>query len=121
MAKKLRPPDQRSSAWPSVYMALLVSNSLKSIIKSNDINKEILVDQSIMMYHTDNNKPHYHTIDCIVWVGIGVAVATVKVGGPNYVRLNGEKSSRSSAKIHCDRGEIAILLGDNIKFKVIMS
>ena len=48
-------------------------------------------------------------------------MAKVKVGGPNYVRFISEKSSRSSAKIHCDRGEIAILEGDNITFKVIMS
>ena len=57
----------------------------------------------------------------IYWVGIGVAVATVKVVGTNFVRFNSENSSRSSAKIHCDRGEIAILEGDNITFKVIMS
>ena len=77
----------------AVYMALLVSKSLKSIIKSNDINKEILVDQSMMMHHTDNNKHYHNTNDCSVWDGIGVAVATVKVGGPNYVRLNSEKTS----------------------------
>jgi len=72
----------------AVYMALLVSNSLKSIIKSNDINKEILVDQSMMIHHIDLNKHYNHTIDCIVWVEIGVAVATVMVGGPNYVGFN---------------------------------
>ena len=59
--------------------------------------------------------------DWIDWAGIGVAMATTKVGGPNNVRLNKEKSSRSTAQIHCDHGEIAIFLGDNIKFKVIMS
>ena len=49
-------PSRSKKLCMAVYMALLVSNSLKSIIKSNDINKEIPVHQSMMMFYTESNK-----------------------------------------------------------------
>ena len=71
-------------------MALVDSKSVKSIRKFNSFNKEISVDINMMMDYTGINKYYTNRIYIFYWVGIWVAVATVKVGGTKYVWICSE-------------------------------